>query len=48
LGFVGIFIDEKYGGAGLGILEQCILQEEFSAVDLGMAVAFSPHALDLK
>jgi alkylation response protein AidB-like acyl-CoA dehydrogenase len=36
LGFVGIFIDEKYGGAGLGIVEQCILQEEFSAVDLGI------------
>jgi alkylation response protein AidB-like acyl-CoA dehydrogenase len=36
LGFVGIFIDEKYGGAGLGTVEQCILQEEFSAVDLGM------------
>jgi alkylation response protein AidB-like acyl-CoA dehydrogenase len=36
LGFVGIFIEEKYGGAGLGIVEQCILQEEFSAVDLGM------------
>ena len=36
LGFVGIFIDEKYGGAGLGITEQCILQQEFSAVDLGM------------
>ena len=39
LGFVGIFIDEKYGGAGLGTLEQCILQEEFSAVDLGMGAA---------
>lgn len=39
LGFLGIFIEEKYGGAGLGILEQCILQEEFSAVDLGTAVA---------
>ena len=25
LGFIGIFIDEKYGGAGLGIVEQCIL-----------------------
>lgn len=35
LGFVGIFINEKYGGAGLGTMEQCILQEEFSAVDLG-------------
>ena len=39
LGFVGIFIDEAYGGAGLGIMEQCILHEEFSAVDLGTGVA---------
>jgi alkylation response protein AidB-like acyl-CoA dehydrogenase len=39
LGIVGIFIDEKYGGAGLGTLEQCILQEEFSAVDLGTGAA---------
>ena len=39
LGFVGIFIEEQYGGAGLGTVEQCILQEEFAAVDLGMAVA---------
>ena len=39
LGFVGIFIDEAYGGAGLGIMEQCILHEEFSAVDMGTGVA---------
>ena len=39
LGFIGIFLHEKYGGAGLGSLEQCLVQEEFSAVDLGMAVA---------
>ena len=39
LGFIGIFIKEQYGGAGLGTVEQCILQEEFAAVDLGMAVA---------
>jgi len=39
LGFVGFFIDEKYGGAGLGILEHCILQEEFADVDLGISVA---------
>jgi alkylation response protein AidB-like acyl-CoA dehydrogenase len=39
LGFLGIFLDEKYGGGGLGIVEQCILQEEFAAVDLGMGVA---------
>lgn len=39
LGFVGIFIEEEYGGAGLGTVEQCILQEEFSAVDMGIGVA---------
>jgi alkylation response protein AidB-like acyl-CoA dehydrogenase len=39
LGFIGIFIEEKYGGAGLGTVEQCILQEEFALVDLGIAVA---------
>jgi len=39
LGFLGIFIDEEYGGPGLAIIEQCILQEEFSAVDLGMGSA---------
>ncbi|RLB18098.1 MAG: acyl-CoA dehydrogenase, partial [Deltaproteobacteria bacterium] len=25
LGFVGVFIDEKYGGAGLGFLEHCLI-----------------------
>ncbi|MEN8780046.1 MAG: acyl-CoA dehydrogenase family protein, partial [Desulfobacterales bacterium] len=35
LGFVGIFIDEKYGGAGYGFFEHCLLNEEFWAVDPG-------------
>jgi len=39
LGFVGIFIEEQFGGAGLGTTEQCILQEEFTAVDMGTGVA---------
>lgn len=39
LGFLGIFLDEEYGGGGMGIVEQCILQEEFGAVDLGISVA---------
>jgi alkylation response protein AidB-like acyl-CoA dehydrogenase len=39
LGFVGVFIDEKYGGAGLGFLEHCLITEEFWAVDAGMANA---------
>ena len=39
LGFVGIFLDEEYGGAGFGMMEQCIVHEEFAAVDLGIGVA---------
>lgn len=39
LGFIGMFLDEKYGGAGLGLVEQCILQEEFAAVDLGTSAS---------
>jgi acyl-CoA dehydrogenase len=37
LGFIGMFIDEKYGGAGLGHLEQCLAIEEFARVDTGIA-----------
>ena len=39
LGFVGVFIDEKYGGAGLGFFEHCLITEEFWAVDAGMGNA---------
>jgi acyl-CoA dehydrogenase len=39
LGFIGVYLDEKCGGAGMGVTEQCILQEEFSAVDVGISVA---------
>jgi acyl-CoA dehydrogenase len=39
LGFVGVFIDEAYGGAGLGFMEHCLITEEFWAVDAGIANA---------
>jgi alkylation response protein AidB-like acyl-CoA dehydrogenase len=39
LGFVGVFIDERYGGAGLGFFEHCLITEEFWAVDAGMGNA---------
>lgn len=39
LGFVGTFIKEEYGGPGMGLLEYCLIFEEFSAVDPGIAVA---------
>lgn len=37
LGFLGVFIEEEYGGAGLGHLEQCLIMEEFARVDGGIA-----------
>ena len=39
LGFVGVFIDEAYGGAGLGFFEHSLITEEFWAVDAGMGNA---------
>jgi alkylation response protein AidB-like acyl-CoA dehydrogenase len=36
LGFVGFFIREAYGGAGLGFLEHCLINEEFWWVDPGI------------
>lgn len=39
LGFVGVFIDEKYGGANYGYLEHCLIVEEFLAVDAGIGAA---------
>jgi alkylation response protein AidB-like acyl-CoA dehydrogenase len=44
LGFVGIFIDDTYGGPGFGMTEQCVLHEEFSAVDMGIGVAVTSGA----
>jgi len=35
LGFVGLFIDEKFGGSGLGLLEHLLVLEEFCRVDPG-------------
>ena len=39
LGFVGVFIDEAYGGAGMGFFEHCLITEEFWAVDPGIGQA---------
>jgi alkylation response protein AidB-like acyl-CoA dehydrogenase len=39
LGFVGVFIDEAYGGAGYGYLEHCLITEEFWAADPGIGQA---------
>jgi alkylation response protein AidB-like acyl-CoA dehydrogenase len=39
LGFVGVFIDKKYGGLGYGFLEHCLINEEFWAVEPGIGAA---------
>ena len=39
LGFVGVFIDQSYNGAGMGFLEHCLITEEFWAVDPGIGQA---------
>jgi len=35
LGFVGVFLNEENGGAGLGLFEYCLTTEEFWRVDPG-------------
>src|SRR5208283_6096918 len=35
LGFVGVWVKEKYGGAGLGFTEAAMVMEEFWRVDPG-------------
>ena len=52
LGFVGVFIDEKYGGAGYGFFEHCLINEEFWAVEPGigfsiLATTFGAELLSL-
>jgi alkylation response protein AidB-like acyl-CoA dehydrogenase len=39
LGFVGVFIPETYGGAGLRFLEHCLICEEFWRVDPGIGMS---------
>jgi len=36
LGFIGVFIDKEYGGAGLGFFEHALILEEFWKVDPGL------------
>ncbi len=37
LGFLAVFVEERYGGVGYGHLEQCLIVEEFARVDTGIA-----------
>jgi len=39
LGFVGVWIEEEYEGFGMSLLDHCLIMEEFTAVDPGIAIA---------
>jgi len=39
LGLVGVFIEKKYGGAGCGFFEHCLITEEFWAAEPGIGEA---------
>jgi alkylation response protein AidB-like acyl-CoA dehydrogenase len=38
-GLVGAWVPEEYGGAGVGILGNALIMEEFSKVDMGIALS---------
>ena len=44
LGFVGTFIQEEYGGPGMGMLESCLIGEEFNVVDPGICISIMSTA----
>lgn len=52
LGFLAVYLPEKYEGLGLGYVEQCLILEEFARVDLGISHAiestfFGTQLIDL-
>ncbi len=48
LGFMGIFIEERYGGLGLGILEHSLVMEEFWRADPGVGcILLAPFGAEI-
>ena len=43
LGFLGILVPEKYGGAGLGYVEYSIVVEELARIDPSIALSVAAH-----
>lgn len=43
LGFLGILVPEKYGGAGLGYVEYALVIEELAKVDPSVALSVAAH-----
>lgn len=48
LGFVAPYVSEEYGGAGLGVLENAIIVEEFCRADSSIGLAIDLAALPCK
>jgi len=44
LGVLGITVEEDYGGAGLGYLEQCIAMEEISRGSASVGLSYGAHS----
>jgi alkylation response protein AidB-like acyl-CoA dehydrogenase len=43
----GVFIPEEYGGLGMGVMENCIVMEEFSKACAGVAVTYAASGLGI-
>lgn len=43
IGFMGILVPEKYGGAGLGYIEYAIIIEELAKIDPSIALSVAAH-----
>jgi len=41
----GVYIPEQYGGLGFGVFEQCLIVEELSKIDAGIALALAGTGL---
>jgi isovaleryl-CoA dehydrogenase len=44
MGFLGITVEEKYGGAGLGYYEHCIVSEELSKASGSVGLSYIAHS----
>lgn len=44
MGILGITVEEKYGGAGLGYYEHCLVTEELSKANAALALSYIAHS----
>jgi len=44
LGVLGVTMEEKYGGAGLGYLEHCVAMVEISSTSASVGLSYGAHS----